>query len=170
MEAGGFRFLDWQRIVVGSWLGVDAYGRWAAKSCGEHVPRQNGKTLGTTEPRMNWGAFALNELVLYTSHLQKTSTETFEDMASFFDQRKFHKYLKAIRTALGREAIEFRAGGKIKFLARTRNGGRGQFRGQLRDLLHGKSPFILQKMQNLTGQKRPTKRADHWPTPHTLLF
>ena len=126
MEAGGFRFLDWQRIVVGSWLGVDAYGRWAAKSCGEHVPRQNGKTLGTTEPRMNWGAFALNELVLYTSHLQKTSTETFEDMASFFDQRKFHKYLKAIRTALGREAIEFKAGGKIKFLARTRNGGRGQ--------------------------------------------
>ena len=126
MEAGGFRFLDWQRIVVGSWLGVDAYGRWAAKSCGEHVPRQNGKTLGTTEPRMNWGAFALNELVLYTSHLQKTSTETFEDMAAFFDQKKFRKYIKAIRTALGRESIEFKAGGKIKFLARTRNGGRGQ--------------------------------------------
>lgn len=126
MEAGGFRFLDWQRIVVGSWLGVDAFGRWAAKSCGEHVPRQNGKTLGTTEPRMNWGAFALNELVLYTSHLQKTSTETFEDMAAFFDQKKFRKYIKAIRTALGRESIEFKAGGKIKFLARTRNGGRGQ--------------------------------------------
>lgn len=126
MEAGGFRFLDWQKIVVSSWLGVDAYGRWAAKSCGEHVPRQNGKTLGTTEPRMNWGAFALNELVLYTSHLQKTSTETFEDMAAFFDQRKFRKYIKAIRTALGRESIEFKAGGKIKFLARTRNGGRGQ--------------------------------------------
>ena len=126
MEAGGFRFLDWQGIVVGSWLGVDAYGRWAAKTCGEHVPRQNGKTLGTTVPRMNWGAFALNELVLYTSHLQKTSTETFEDVASFFDQKKFRKYLRAIRTALGRESVEFKAGGKIKFLARTRNGGRGQ--------------------------------------------
>lgn len=126
MQAGGFRFLDWQRIVVSSWLGVDGFGRWAARSCAEHVPRQNGKTLGTTVPRMDWGAFALNELVLYTSHLQKTSTETFEDVAAFFDQRKFHKYLKAIRTALGREAVEFKAGGKIKFLARTRNGGRGQ--------------------------------------------
>lgn len=118
--------MDWQRIVVSSWLGVDAYGRWAARSCGEHVPRQNGKTLGTTVPRMNWGAFALNELVLYTSHLQKTSTETFEDVAAFFDQKIFRKYLKAIRTALGREAVEFKSGGKIKFLARTRNGGRGQ--------------------------------------------
>lgn len=126
MGAGGFRFLDWQRIVCSSWLGVDAYGRWAAKSCGEHMPRQNGKTLGTTAPRMDYGACVLNELVLYTSHLQKTSTETFEDVASFFDQRMFHKYLKAIRTALGREAVEFKAGGKIKFLARTRNGGRGQ--------------------------------------------
>ena len=126
MEAGGFMFLPWQQTVVSSWLGVDEFGRWAAKSCGAHLPRQNGKTLGTTEPRMNWGAFALNELVLYTSHLQKTSTETFEDMAAFFDQKKFRKYLKAIRTALGRESIEFKAGGKIKFLARTRNGGRGQ--------------------------------------------
>lgn len=123
---GGFRFLDWQRLVVCAWVGVDEYGHWAARSCGVHVPRQNGKTLGTTVPRMNWGACALNELVLYTSHLQKTSTETFEDVASFFDQKKFRKYLKAIRTALGREEVQFKNGGKIKFLARTRNGGRGQ--------------------------------------------
>lgn len=126
VNIGGFEFLDWQRLVVSSWLGTDEFGKWSARSCGEHVPRQNGKTLGTTVPRMNWGACCLNELVLYTSHLQKTSTETFEDVASFFDQRKFRKYIKAIRTALGREAVEFKSGGKIKFLARTRNGGRGQ--------------------------------------------
>ena len=126
MNAGGFRYLPWQRGIMESWLGVDEMGRWAARSCGLHVPRQNGKTLGTTAPRMDYGACVLNELVLYTSHLQKTSTETFEDVAAFFDQKKFRKYLKAIRTALGREAVEFKAGGKIKFLARTRNGGRGQ--------------------------------------------
>lgn len=126
VNAGGFRFLAWQRLVVASWLGVDEAGRWAARSCGAHVPRQNGKTLGTTVPRMNWGALALNELVLYTSHLQKTSTETFEDVAGFFDQKKFRKYLKTIRTALGREEVIFKNGGRIKFLARTRNGGRGQ--------------------------------------------
>lgn len=125
-EAGGFRFFEWQRLVVSSWLGTGPDGLWAAKSCAAHVPRQNGKTLGTTVPRMCWGACALNELVLYTSHLQKTSTETFEYVAAFFDQPKFRKYLKAVRTALGREAVEFRGGGKVKFLARTRNGGRGQ--------------------------------------------
>lgn len=124
--AGGFSALEWQESLVRSWLGVNEFGRWSARTCGNSIPRQNGKTLGVTESRMNWGACALNELVLYTSHLQKTSTETFEDMAAFFDQKKFRKYLKAIRTALGRESIEFKAGGRIKFLARTRNGGRGQ--------------------------------------------
>lgn len=143
-EAGGFRPLEWQRLVTSSWCGVDALGRWTAKVCAEHVPRQNGKTLGTTVQRMNWGACALNELVLYTSHLQKTSTETFEDMATFFDQPKFRKYLKAIRTALGRESIEFKAGGRIKFLARTRNGGRGQHA----DLL------VLDEDQELTDEQQ----------------
>lgn len=143
-NAGGFRFLEWQRGVVESWLGIDEFGRWSSKTCGEFVPRQNGKTLGTTVPRMNWGACALNELVLYTSHLQKTSTETFEDVAAFFDQKKFRKYLRAIRTALGREAVEFKAGGKIKFLARTRNGGRGQHA----DLL------VFDEAQELTDEQQ----------------
>lgn len=125
-DAGGLMLLDWQALVVESWMGVDASGMWSAKVCAEKVPRQNGKTEGTAAPRMGWGAFALNEQVLYTSHLQKTSTETFEGMAAFFDQRKFRKYIKAVRTAIGRESIEFKNGGRVKFLARTRNGGRGQ--------------------------------------------
>ena len=123
--AGGFEPMPWQADMLRSWLGVDEFGRWSARTCGNSVQRQNGKTR-VSQFRMNWGSCALNELVLYTSHLQKTSTETFEEMAAFFDQRKFRKYLKAIRTALGRESIEFKAGGRIKFLARTRNGGRGQ--------------------------------------------
>jgi hypothetical protein len=67
-----------------------------------------------------------NEQVLYTAHLQKTSTETFEEMAAFFDSPKIRKYLKDIKTALGREQIILKNGARIKFLARTRNGGRGQ--------------------------------------------
>jgi WD40 repeat protein len=66
------------------------------------------------------------ERVLYTSHLQKTSTETFEEMASFFDTKALRKYLKDIKTALGREQIILKSGARVKFLARTRNGGRGQ--------------------------------------------
>jgi hypothetical protein len=67
-----------------------------------------------------------NEQVIYTAHLQKTATETFEEMASFFDTKALRKYLKDIKTALGREQIILKSGARVKFLARTRNGGRGQ--------------------------------------------
>ena len=66
------------------------------------------------------------EQVLYTAHLQKTSTETFEEMASFFDSPKLRNHLEDIKTALGREQIILNNGARVKFLARTRNGGRGQ--------------------------------------------
>ena len=36
------------------------------------------------------------------------------------------RYVSEIRTALGREQIILKSGARIKFLARTRNGGRGQ--------------------------------------------
>jgi len=67
-----------------------------------------------------------NEQVLYTAHLQKTATETFEEMAAFFDSPNLRKYVKDIKTALGREQIILNSGARVKFLARTRNGGRGQ--------------------------------------------
>jgi hypothetical protein len=67
-----------------------------------------------------------NEQVVYTAHLQKTATETFEEMAVFFDSEKLRKYVKDIKTALGREQIILKSGARVKFLARTRNGGRGQ--------------------------------------------
>lgn len=67
-----------------------------------------------------------NEQVIYTAHLQKTATETFEEMASFFDTPKLRRYVKDIKTALGREQIILNSGARVKFLARTRNGGRGQ--------------------------------------------
>lgn len=67
-----------------------------------------------------------NEIVIYTAHLQKTATETFEEMANFFETAALSKYVKDIKTALGREQIILNTGARIKFLARTRNGGRGQ--------------------------------------------
>lgn len=67
-----------------------------------------------------------NEIVIYTAHLQKTATETFEEMAAFFDTPALKKYIREIKTALGREQIILQNGARVKFLARTRNGGRGQ--------------------------------------------
>ncbi len=115
----------WQSGVLCDWMGRDAAGRWAASSCGGSVPRQNGKTL-VLQGRATAGMVLLNENVVYTSHLQKTSTETFSEMRDIFEHPKLKPYVKDIRNALGREEIILKSGARIKFLARTRNGGRGQ--------------------------------------------
>ena len=124
--AGGIEMLEWQDGIMQGWLGRNALGRWSAYTCGGSISRQNGKSLGLVVPRCNYGMVLLGEEVLYTSHLQKTSTETFETIASFFESKNLKKYVKDIKTALGREQVILKNGGRIKFLARTRNGGRGQ--------------------------------------------
>ena len=113
-------------MILRGWLGRNSVGRWSAQTCGGSVARQNGKTLGLVVPRINYGMIALGEQIIYTSHLQKTSTETFENIAGFFERKALKKYVKEIKTALGREQITLNNGARIKFLARTRNGGRGQ--------------------------------------------
>ena len=86
---GDLRMFDWQVGVVDGWLGRDARGMWASPTCGLAVPRQNGKSLGTVQARSNYGMVALGEQVVYTAHLQKTATETFESIAGFFTSRMF---------------------------------------------------------------------------------
>lgn len=121
---GGVDLDPWQSDALNDWMAV-RNGLWVCRTCGGSVARQNGKT-GLIEGRASSGMIMRTEQVLYTSHLQKTSTETFEELADFFDSAKLRKYVKDIKTALGREQIILTTGARIKFLARTRNGGRGQ--------------------------------------------
>ena len=125
LQLGGFDLDPWQSDLLDDWLAVAPSGKWACRTCGGSVPRQNGKT-GLLEGRAETGMILYNEQVVYTAHLQKTATETFEEMANFFDTPKLRTYVKDIKTALGREQIVLKSGARIKFLARTRNGGRGQ--------------------------------------------
>ena len=124
LASGGLVLDPWQADVLDDWMALKL-GKWVCKTCGGSVPRQNGKT-GLLEGRSAAGMIMYHEQVIYTAHLQKTSTETFEEMAAFFDSQKLKKYVKDIKTALGREQIILMNGARIKFLARTRNGGRGQ--------------------------------------------
>lgn len=122
----GQTILDpWQGDVLCDWMGRAASGKWSAPTCGGSVPRQNGKSL-LVQGRAEAGMLLFNETVIYTAHLQKTATETFEEMRSFFEHPKLRSYVSEIKTALGREQIILKSGARIKFLARTRNGGRGQ--------------------------------------------
>ena len=125
MKAGGLLLDPWQSDILDDWMAMNAGNKWICKTCGGSVPRQNGKT-GLMQGRAEAGMLLYGEKVLYTAHLQKTATETFEEMAVFFDSAGFKKYVKDIKTALGREQIILNNGGRIKFFARTRNGGRGQ--------------------------------------------
>jgi len=124
LRSGELILDPWQGLVLCDWMAI-SNGKWLCRTCGGSVPRQNGKT-GLLEARAEAGMIMYNEQVIYTAHLQKTATETFEEMASFFDTPKLRNYLKDIKTALGREQIILKSGARVKFLARTRNGGRGQ--------------------------------------------
>lgn len=125
LKAGGLILDPWQADVLEDWMGRATSGRWASSTCGGSVPRQNGKSL-LVQGRAIAGMLMLNEQVIYTAHLQKTATETFEEMRDFFEGPRIAKHVAEIKTAIGREQIILRSGARIKFLARTRNGGRGQ--------------------------------------------
>lgn len=125
LRTGGTVLDPWQSDLLDDWMAMTPWHKWACRTCGISVPRQNGKT-GLVQGRSNAGMLLYNEKIIYTAHLQKTSTETFEEMAVFFDTPKLSKYVKDIKTAIGREQIILKSGARIKFLARTRSGGRGQ--------------------------------------------
>lgn len=125
LQIGGLILDPWQSDILSDWMAMAPNKKWLCRTCGGSVPRQNGKT-GLVQGRAESGMLMYNEQVIYTAHLQKTATETFEEMAVFFDTPKIRKYVKDIKTALGREQIILKSGARIKFLARTRNGGRGQ--------------------------------------------
>ena len=127
LAEAGFECMDWQAFLLEAWMGVLPNGRWAAPIAGNETPRQNGKTR-CIQGRAAAEMLFYDGTVIYTAQLQKTSTETFEEMAQLMDSKPLRKFLapNGIRTALGREEIRLKSGAKMKFLARTRNGGNGQ--------------------------------------------
>lgn len=144
LKAGGTVLDPWQSTGLHDWMALTPGGKWLNRVCGASVSRQNGKS-GLVEGRAESGMLMYEEQVLYTSHLQKTSTETFEEMAAFFDgSDSLRQHVKDIKTALGREQIILKNGARVKFLARTRNGGRGQ---------HG-DLLIFDEAQELDGDQQ----------------
>lgn len=134
---------SWQSDVLCDWMGRNEEGDWSATTCGLSVPRQNGKTCDVSGRAVS-GMVMYNEWIVYTAHLQKTATETFIEIKNLFESRGLRKYIKEIKSALGREQIILKNGGRIVFVARTRNGGRG---------LHGDC-LIFDEAQELTSEQQ----------------
>ena len=99
LRAGGTIPDPWQSDVLEDWMGRTPSGKWAAPTAGGSVPRQNGKSL-LVQGRAEAGMLLFNETVIYTAHLQKTATETFEEMRAFFEGARMRRYVEEIRTDL----------------------------------------------------------------------
>ena len=143
LKIGKLRPDPWQENAMLDWMGRNEEELWASSTCGLSVPRQNGKTLNVSG-RSAAGMVLFGEWVVYTAHLQKTATETFLELRGLFESPKLSKYVREIRNALGREQIILKNGGRIVFVARTRNGGRG---------LHG-DLLIFDEAQELTTEQQ----------------
>lgn len=143
LKVGRLTVDPWQGNVLHDWMGRTQYDTWSASTCGLSVPRQNGKTL-ITSGRIASGMIMFSEWVLYTAHLQKTATETFMELKGLFESKGLAKYVKEIKCALGREQIILKNGGRVQFVARTRNGGRG---------LHGDC-LVFDEAQELTNEQQ----------------
>lgn len=143
LQTGQLNVDPWQANVLEDWMGRTEEGLWSAPSCGESVPRQNGKTLDTVG-RMASGMILYAEWIVYTAHLQKTATETFMEIKGLFETKGLVKYVKEIKSAIGREQIFLKNGGRVVFVARTRNGGRG---------LHGDC-LVFDEAQELTSEQQ----------------
>lgn len=143
LSIGRLHVDPWQDNVLNDWMGRTDSDIWSASTCGLSVPRQNGKTL-ITIGRIASGMVMYSEWVIYTAHLQKTATETFMELKGLFESRSLRKYVKEIKAALGREQIILNNGGRVVFVARTRNGGRG---------LHGDC-LVFDEAQELTSEQQ----------------
>lgn len=143
LRIAGLLVDPWQENVLCDWMGRDEVDGWSAPTCGLSVPRQNGKTC-IVSGRAIAGMVLYNEWVIYTAHLQKTATETFLEIRGLFESKGLIKYVKEIKSAIGREQIILKNGGRLIFVARTRNGGRG---------LHGDT-LLFDEAQELTIEQQ----------------
>lgn len=128
---------DWQQYVVHSLFEVTAEGEWASTEFGLLVARQNGK--GEILVGYDLAHLFLfprddnrRKTILHTAHEMKTTVDAFERLVGVIQaQPILMRRVRRIYTANGKEAIELKPrngqllGDRIRFIARSKNSGRG---------------------------------------------
>jgi hypothetical protein len=124
-EVAGMPLDEWQKWIARNSLGELNDGRWAAFEVGIDVPRQNGKSA-LIEALILAALFVWQErTVIYSAHLFSSAQETFTRLRSLIEQSEFADEVAKVYTANGKEAIILKNGCRVKFMARSRGGGRG---------------------------------------------
>lgn len=129
LRSVGISFDRWQEGLGLSALGCRADGKYAATVGGVSVsiPRQVGKTFTVGFLLIGLALEFPNTRIVWTSHHNRTTTNTFRSMQSMVKRKKIASQLapNGIRTANGEQEIRFANGSIIMFGAREQGFGRG---------------------------------------------
>ncbi len=125
-ELAGLHLDPWQKYVLRNALGVRPDGRWAAFQVAMIVSRQNGKgsVLEALElaALFRWG----ETLILHSAHEYRTAMEAFIRVVNLVDNSPIlSRRVKRVVRRGGEEAIELTSGARLRFIARSKNAGRG---------------------------------------------
>jgi hypothetical protein len=114
-----------QRLSVEVMMAENAEGRWAARTTGREMPRQNGKG-DEIEVVEFWGLTQRGEAILHTAHKIKTASNAHGRLAALLENnRDLRPKIKKILNGLGQQQIETTIGGVCAYETRTSDGGRG---------------------------------------------
>jgi len=114
-----------QRLVVEVLMAETADGKWAAKTTGREMPRQNGKG-DEIEVVELWGLVQRDEAIMHTIHdAVLLATQTQERMLAKLQHPDLRPKVKRKWMGVGQQMIEMRNGGIIWYRTRSGGGGRG---------------------------------------------
>lgn len=113
-----------QRLAVEIMMAETSDGRWAARTTGREMPRQNGKG-DEVEVVEFWGLTQRGEAILHTAHELNTVSSAHQRMVALLSHRDFRgKREPKILNGLGQQLIAM-GDAVIQYRTRTAGGGRG---------------------------------------------
>jgi hypothetical protein len=113
-----------QRLAVEVMM-AESKGRWAARTTGREMPRQNGKDEEFEVVEL-WGLVQRAEAVLHTAHELTTVSNAHQRMVSLVEgSGDLRRRVRKILNGIGQQLIEFKNDGVVAYRTRTNGGGRG---------------------------------------------
>jgi len=125
-EALGQPLLPWQEYVADAAHIVDDNGRWAHKTAGVLISRQNGKTH-FLRMRILAGLLLWDErLILATAQSREVALEMFRGVVEMFEDVPWlSRQVKRVSRTNGKEELELLGGARFKIVAPSEGGARG---------------------------------------------
>lgn len=122
-----------QRLVLDTIFAVDRQGKSVARDVGICGPRQNIKSSSLKMATLGWMYVLDLALVIWSAHEFATAQEAFRDFLELIENNpildsevlRTSRGKTGIRRGNGEESIELRGNRRLKFKARTKDGGRG---------------------------------------------